>query len=413
MTTPATMRPPLTGLTILDLADEPVALAARLLGDLGATVIRVESANGDSLRQAGPFVHGEPGIERSLPHFVYNAGKQSLALDLDSPRAWEIIGTMAARADVVIAPVRRIGPARDFFAPSNFERVAPGIGLVQPLFRRDREEEFTDLIGIAAGGQLSLNGYAEDPPNHPAGNLAYKQLALASALAAMSLVFESAAGRPTGRIEVSMQEAVMWTTIQSANENYWHWHQLSPARRGIDNVGGQTIFPSRDGKYLSLYHHPPAFAAFARWYGEVFGDDTYTRAPWDDGYYRFEQAVRITEITAQFCASMDREALITEAQKRGILAVPVQSVGDIAADPHLRARGFFQPVRVDQLDAELELLRAPFVSSLFTSVAKAPPALGEHSVAVLRTAGFSDETVAALLAEGVVHACAPAPAVAP
>lgn len=305
-------------------------------------------------------------------------------------------------------PARRTGLARAFFTPSNFERAAPGIGLVQPLFRRDRDDEFTDLIGIAAGGQLSLNGYAEDPPNHPAGNLAYKQLSLASALAAMSLIFERSAGRPPGRIEVSMQEAVMWTTIQSANENYWHWHQVSPARRGIDNVGGQTIFPSRDGKYLSLYHHPPAFAAFARWYGEVFGDDTYTRPPWDDGYYRFEQAVHITGITAKFCASMDREELITEAQKRGILAVPVQSVGDIANDPHLRARGFFQPVRVEQLDSELELLRAPFVSSLFTSVAKAPPALGEHSLEVLRTAGFSDEEVAALVEAGVVHACAPA-----
>lgn len=401
------MQPPLADLVVLDLSDEPVALAARLLADLGAEVIRVEPSGADAMRQAPPFVDGVPGLERSLAHIAYNAGKKSLALDFETPRAWEVIARLARRADVVIAPLRRGSLAKAFFAESSFKQNAGNAGLVDPVFRRWREDECTDLIGLAAGGQLCLNGYAEDPPNHAAGNLAYKQLGLACSMAAMSLVLERSAGRDPGRIQVSMQEAVMWTTIQSANQNYWHWHKTSPVRRGIDNVGGQTIFQAKDGKYLSLYHHPPAFAAFARWYAELFGDESFTGPPWDDGYYRFEHGAEITGITARLCASMAREDVITEAQKRGILAVPVQSVSEIATDPHLRERGFFQPVHVEPLGKDLELLRAPFISSLYTSVAKPPPALGQHSSEVLSASGLSAESIATLVQDGIVHAAGP------
>ena len=395
---------PLTGLIVLDLTDEPVALAPRLLGDLGAEVIRIESSSGDELRRAAPFVHDEPGLERSLLHLLLNAGKYSVAADLASTSCWDIAARIAAQADVVIAPLSRSPLARAFFEASNFEQAAPGVGLVDPVFRREEEHEVTDLVGLAAGGQLYLNGFPEDPPNHAAGNLAYKQLALASSLAAMSLVLEKAAGRVPGRIQVSMQEAVMWTTIQTANENYWHWHKTIPARRGITNVGGQTIYQAVDGQYLSLYHHPPAFAAFARWYAELFDDDTYTRAPWDDDVYRFSHAAEVVRITQRVCSSMARDLIVAEGQKRGILAVPVQGVAEIAADPHLRERRFFQRTRIAQLGEDLELLRAPFVSSRYTAEAKPPPALGEHSREVLERFGFSEAEIDELEALGAVMA---------
>lgn len=394
---------PLSGVIILDLADEPMALASRLLADLGGDVIRVEDASGDALRRRGPFVTDEPGLERGLAHILYNAGKRSLALQLGVPEAWEIIASLAANSDVVVAPLHKSALCSEFLSPANFSTVAPHTGVVDALFRRTSADQATDLIGLAAGGQLYLNGYPEDPPNHPAGNLAYKQLSLAAALAVMSMILEKAAGRAPGRVAVSMQEAVMWTTIQSANENYWHWHKTSPTRRGIENLGGRTVFPARDGKYLSLYHHPPAFPAFARWYGEEFGDERFTKPPWDDGFYRFEHAAEITEITGRLCGSMDRDAVVAEGQKRGILAVPVQGVADIASDPHLREREFFQRIWLEQLGVELEVMRAPFVSSGYKVKAKPPPALGEHSRALLEgLCGMDAEMVSLLIDRGIV-----------
>ena len=286
-------------------------------------------------------------------------------------------------ATVVIAPLEPLTEVSRLLEPARLDEIAPNTGVVQPVFRRDSDDRATDLIAIAAGGQLFLNGDQSDPPNHPAGNLAYKQLSLASALAAMSLILESAAGRRPGRIVVSMQEAVMTTTIQSANENYWHWNKTIPVRRGIENLGGRTVFPAADGKFVSFYQHPPSWSAFAEWCAELLNDDRFKRPAWEDGLYRLRNNAEVVEASARICLLMDRETLVREAQARQILVVPVQDVSNIANDPHLRERGFFQRIELPQLDEELELYRPPFISSSYRPMAKRAPALGEHTAEVL------------------------------
>jgi crotonobetainyl-CoA:carnitine CoA-transferase CaiB-like acyl-CoA transferase len=399
---------PLTGTVVLDLSDEAVALGSRLLADLGADVVRVEDAAGDWLRQRGPFVGDEPGIERSLAHILYNAGKRSLAVDFERTETWDILSALAERSDVIIAPLQKSERLRTFIEPESLARIAPTTSVVYPVFRRHTEEQVTDLIGIAAGGQLYLNGYQEDPPNHPAGNLAYKQLSLASAFAAMSLILERDLGNPPGRIEVSMQEAVMTTTIQSANENYWHWHQARPTRHGLGSLGGQTVFQARDGLWLSFYHHPPAWPAAAKWIAEALGDESFLAPEWEDGLYRFHHVAEVTEVTARLCATMDRADFVAEAQRRAILVVPVQGVSEIASDPHLRERDFFQRIWFEQLGAELEVIRAPFVSTAYEIHARPAPALGQHSREILRDFGGMDAaTIDKLIETGVVKARVP------
>ncbi|KAA0232499.1 hypothetical protein EDM76_09855, partial [bacterium] len=201
---------------VLDLADEPMVLASRLLADLGADVIRVEPIGGDGVRRRGPFVGGIEGLERGLAHIRYNAGKRSLALALDRPEAWEAARALASRADIAIVPMEADALTGEFVAEAHLGAVSPGPGVIEAVLRRDAAREpVADLVGVAAGGMLDLNGYPEDPPNHPAGQLAYKQTSLAAALGAVSLLLESQAGRRGCRIVVSMQEAMMWTTIQS------------------------------------------------------------------------------------------------------------------------------------------------------------------------------------------------------
>jgi crotonobetainyl-CoA:carnitine CoA-transferase CaiB-like acyl-CoA transferase len=395
---------PLTDVTVLDLTDEPVALASRLLADLGADVIRVEDPAGDWLRRRGPFVGDQPGLERSLAHILYNAGKQSIALDLSRAEGWDIVARLAGRCDVLIAPLEKSPAARRWFESIASTAAPVAVRVVDPVFRRGNDDIATDLIGMAAGGHLYLDGYAEDPPNHPAGNLAYKQLALAAAFAAMSLILDRTSP-PSGHITVSMQEAVMWTTIQSANENYWHWHEARPTRHGIGSLGGQTVFECRDGLWVSLYHHPPSFPAAAKWFAEVLGDGHFLEPEWADGLYRYHHNAEITAATTSLCAAIDRAELVAEAQRRAILAVPVQSVADIAADPHLRERGFFQRAWFEHLGAELEVLRAPFISSAYEVTPKAPPALGEHTRDVLRDlGGMDDSAIDAVFASGIATA---------
>ncbi|HEY8490735.1 MAG TPA: CoA transferase, partial [Dehalococcoidia bacterium] len=337
---------PLHDITVLDLADEPLALAGRLLADLGAAVVRAEDSAGDALRRRGPFLDGVPDPERGLAHLLYNGGKRSLALALDRPEAWDLLDRLAARADVVLAPLTKGPLAARFFTEPRFRAAAPEAGVVDAVFRRgSADAAVTDLIGTAAGGLLALNGEPADPPNHPAGNLAYKQTSLAAACAAVSLVLARGRGERGGWVTVSMQEAVMGTTIQSANQNYWHWHRHRPGRQGIEGLGGRTVFETADGGWVSFYYqHPPAWAPFVRWVTEALGDTTLAAPEWDDPLYRYQQRHQAAGVVAALCRTLPRDALVAEAQRRGILVVPVQGVRDIAEDPHLRARGFFQAV---------------------------------------------------------------------
>src|SRR5688500_17327073 len=149
---------PLIEVKVLDLADEPAALAARLLADLGADVVRVEHPGGDWLRERGPFVGDEPGPERGLAHFLYNAGKRSVALDLETVEGQARLGQLMANASVVIAPLEASHSLRDILARDTFHAAYPRVGLVQPVFRRDSNDRATDLTAVAAGGQLFLNG---------------------------------------------------------------------------------------------------------------------------------------------------------------------------------------------------------------------------------------------------------------
>ncbi len=395
---------PLTGFRAIDLGDEATVLASRLLADLGADIIRIEDVAGDAVRRRGPFVGDIADIERGEAHLLYNAGKRSVALALERPAAWDIVTTLAGQADVVIAPLEKRGLLAEFFDEERFGKVAPKVGVVDAVFRRHSPDEIaTDLIGTAAGGLLVLSGYPEDPPNRPAGQLAYKQLSLAAALGAVSMILERALSGSGGRVTVSMQEAVMWTTIQSANENYWHWHESRPTRRGLANLGGQTIFEARDGLSVSIYQHPPAWGYFVQWVAEALDEHRFEASEWDDQLYRYENQGEITDVTTTLCQTMSRDELVAEGQRRQILVVPVQSVVDIAQDPHLRERGFFQDVWMEQLGTSLEVMRPPFVSTAYDARARPAPALGQHSRVVLtELCGLDEGAIDQLVREGTV-----------
>ena len=95
----------LTGVSVLDLGRWYAApLAARLLGDFGAEVIRVEPPEGDPTRAEGPFPPGFEGHpDHSGVYHYFNGGKLGVTLDAASERGRGLLGDLVARADVVVA----------------------------------------------------------------------------------------------------------------------------------------------------------------------------------------------------------------------------------------------------------------------------------------------------------------------
>lgn len=393
---------PLAGVAILDLSDEATVFGARLLAELGANVVRVEDCRGDAIRSRPPFLHGEPGRERSLAHLLYNAGKRSLALDFERTEAWDALERVLPAIDAVIAPLRKEGLLKSFL-----DRLAArgedGPGLVDVAFRRGAPgEAATDLVATAAGGLLVLNGFPQDPPNYPAGELAYKEASLAAAEAAVALVMAQRRHGRGGTITVSLQEAVNFTTIQTANANFYHWRNHVPGRHSP--VSPFTTFRSRDGRWTSFTVHPPNWPRYAEWVETALGL-TELRAPeWQSERYRAERREHLGGITGRLCAALDQADLLREGQARGLLVLPVNSVADIAADEHLLARDFFRRVHHPQLGSDVALPRTAFLWEGREVCPTPAPALGQHTGELLRTlGGLSPAEEDALFARGVAH----------
>src|SRR3984893_15297898 len=99
---------PLTGVTVLDLCSYLAGpYGCTLLADLGATVIKIESPQGDMLRQFPSSLAGE-----SRFFLGTNRGKRALALDLNQPEGVAVLQRMVASADVLVENIRPSVPAR-------------------------------------------------------------------------------------------------------------------------------------------------------------------------------------------------------------------------------------------------------------------------------------------------------------
>lgn len=95
-------KPLLSPYRVLDLTDEKGFLCGRILADLGADVIKIESPGGDPSRNTAPFYHDIPHPEKSLFWFAYNANKRGITLNLDTHQGKDIFRRLVKRADFVL-----------------------------------------------------------------------------------------------------------------------------------------------------------------------------------------------------------------------------------------------------------------------------------------------------------------------
>ena len=365
---------------ILDLTDEPLALGARMLADLGAEVWRVEDAGGDRLRMREPALEGGAlRVERGWAHLLYNGGKRSVAVDVDDAETWSRIEAMLRQFDAVLAPLEASGALAEWLERGRRGEWASEIPIVDAVFRRGTDEPMTDLTAMAAGGHIVLNGHPEDPPVYAGGNLAHKQGSIAMAEAALALITQRRRGGGVARITVSLQEAVAFTTLQTASGNFWGWHGMSPDRH--IPIGSGATFQAGDGHWVSFTIHPPHWSRFVDWVDEVLGlaEGELRGGDWDDEFWREQQIDEIRPWIARLCEALTVGELHDRGQELGLLVLPINTVEEVAADPHLWARGYYQEVEHPQLGRTLTIPRPAVRTRGEQPQAKRAPTLGEHT----------------------------------
>ncbi len=402
----------LADIQVLDLSLEIGAYCTKILADLGARVIRVEPPEGDSLRHKGPYYHGQVGVETSLRHFHYNTSKKSITLDIETPDGAALLRRLAQRCDVLVesyAPghLASLGLSHEELSKTNPNLITASI---TPFGQQGAYSGYvgTDIVGAAMGGLMALCGFPDDPPNHPAGLQGY-HLASIAASTGITLAICARDMDPAGmgsHLDISMQEAVSMSTIQTANAKFYTDLGQTPNRAGMGSVGGsgRSIHQCRDGGWVSFVVPPDFWDNFIVWLLEHDLAEELIAPEWSEPVRRMEDPGPVADATGKLAALYNRNDFFREAQNRRLLGMPVNTIDDLYEDEQLNSRGFFVEIEHDELQDTLTYPGAPMLlSETPYEIAHAAPSLGEHNEEVFAgELGLSAKEIEDLRSSGVI-----------
>ena len=372
---------PLDGVRVLDLT---IALAGpyctMLLGDLGADVVKVEPPEGDQARGWGPpFVGGESSYFLSV-----NRNKRSVVLDLKTEAGRADARRLAATADVVVENLRPGTMARLGLGPEDVRALNPGAVYcsISGFGQQRANLAGYDQIVQGSGGVMSLTGEPGGPPTKfgvPIGDIASGMFAAHAILAALYERGRSEGGE--GRyIDVAMQDSVMaLLTYQAAR---FFATGESPGRQGNHHatIAPYGMFPTADGFVNVAVGSESQWRSFCGACGlEALAQDPRfaTNRERQQNRAALHQAVeaRLREAgTAHWQSALEAA---------GVPVGPIRELGEVFADPDVRARGI--EVQVDHPAAgDWRMVGTPWqLDGERFQVRRPPPLLGEHTAEVL------------------------------
>ena len=431
----------LAGLRILDLTDLKGAMCAKLFGDMGADVIKIEPPEGDATRRIGPFLDGQPHrrgnvsstrhetldtsplSERSLLFWFYNTSKRGITLDLNQPAGQELAKQLAAQADVLVesaAPgtLARLGLGYDELKQLNPNLVLTSItpfGQTGPY----RAYRSSDMVAEALGGMIWTNGFPDEPPLHAMGLQAYHSASFFAAIGTLlALLTRDSLGEGQW-VDVSMQEAVAGAVEHVAP--FYHQGLGIESRRGslhwsryfrVAKCRDGYVMHCSLGDWTSLVEWVKGEKSKRVQHRMSSGGHVYSSgkaqdledARWEDLVYRREHAEHLFDILDDWAKDYSVAELMEGAQLRRIPYAMVRPPEALVDDPQLNDRGFFSTIEHPELG---RTVRYPGGPIHFTTtpwrIARRPPLLGEHNTEVYGSElGIEADRLSALKQAGVI-----------
>jgi benzylsuccinate CoA-transferase BbsE subunit len=407
----------LSAYRVLDLTDEKGLLCGKMLGDLGADVIKIERPGGDPVRRTGPFYGDEPQTEASLFWFAYCAGRRGVTLDLETADGKALFDRLVKTADIVVesfAPgyVERIGLGYDAL-----EKAKPGIILVSisPFGQAGpyRDFETADIVAWAMGGYMYSVGDADRAPVRISQHSqAYLHAGGQAAQAALLALW----GRETtGRgqhIDVSIRDSVARCTPERVTEA-WDFRKVKVKRGGLGAaLRVKRVWPCKDGYVSAFFWSGPDARRWntplVNWMkDEGKAGEFLLNFDWESfDLQKTDQAAydRMVEPVAVFFLEHTKAELLAGAARYKAQLYPVATAADILTNLQLASRKYWV-----ELDHE-QLGKTVIYPGSFAKVSEAAPAtrrraplLGEHNIEIFeRELGMSRAQLLTLKQAGVI-----------
>ncbi|MBR1123740.1 CoA transferase [Bradyrhizobium lablabi] len=373
------------GLRVLDFSTTIAGPhCTRMLADMGAEVIKVETAEGETMRTRLPVRNGCSTAFGSL-----NVGKNSVVLDLKSAEGIEAVRRLVATSDVLVenfrpgvmrrlkldyASLRELNPKLIYCSISGYGQTGPSAEL----------PAYAPVIHAASGYEMAHLAYqpGRSRPDY-CGIYHADVLTGVYAFGAISAALYQRGSTGKGQhIDVSMLESMLSLTL---NEVQWSQFEVQPSQRPMFGPIETT-----DGYVMAAVASEKTFQALLQvigrpeWITDVrFAKYSDRRANWGE----------LMDAVEAWSRTVTTQACLTELNGHGVPSAAYRTVKEALSDPQLAHRGAL--AEVADGGGTFKVLNLPFRMS-GAKVAAAPKmaTLGEHTRAYLKEAGLSDDEIA-------------------
>ena len=382
----------LDGLVVLDLSRILAApTATQLLGDLGATVIKLENpkTGGDDTRSWGPtYVQDADGDDTDLSAYFMaaNRNKKSVAVDLTTPEGQKIAADLAARADVVVENYKPGGLVKYGLDAATLLAQHPGLiycsisgyGQTGP----NRDKPGYDLMAQGYGGIMSLTGEPDGVPMKTGVGIADVMCGMYAAVGILAALRHRDRTGEGQQIDLSLVDSQMAWLVNEGT-NYLASGQV-PARRGNGhpNIVPYDVFEAAYGHVIIAVGNDAQFIRFCDFLGlpDLAKDPAYQTNP-----ARIMNRSTLLAILAPALAQHTMANIITGLEARKVPVGPINTVEQALRSDQAAARDTVISIAAEGvLGGSVQLLGNPLkLSRTPIQYRAAPPRFGQDTDEVL------------------------------
>ncbi|MEO9330294.1 CaiB/BaiF CoA transferase family protein [Gordonia aurantiaca] len=330
---------PLDGVTVLELGTLIAGPhAARLLGDMGADVIKIEPpGKPDPIR-----TWGQAEVDGIRFYWtVHGRNKKAITLDLRSDRGREIFLQLAEKADIVVENFRpgtleRLGIGPDVLSERNqgiiVVRVS-GYGQTGP----DASRAGYASVAEAASGLRHLNGYPGQLPPRLALSLGDTLAGMFAAQGALAALYRRTV---TGRgqvVDTSLIESCVAVQESTIPDYDVGGIVRGPSGTRLDGIAPSNLYPTADGTHVIIAANQDS--VFARLCQAMGQPELATDERFADHAARGRNQDELDALIGEWSSQHSADKLTEILSVAGVVVGPVNTVREVVADPHLRARG--------------------------------------------------------------------------
>lgn len=375
---------PLAGVTVLDFSRVLAGpYCTMILADLGARVIKVERfGTGDDTRAFGPFVEDE-----SAYFMCFNRGKESISLDIKSPRDRELLERLLDNADVVVENFRPGVMERLGYGPERLAKTHPhiiytsisGFGHTGPF----SELPGYDMVVQAMGGIMSLTGWPDEQPARVGTSFGDLGAALFGVIGILSSLYSRSRNAQGARVDIGMldcQAALMETALAR-----YDVEGIVPNRTGDNHpsLAPFETFMAQDGKFVICAGNDTLFLLMA----DALGSPQLALKPeFLTNDLRVQNRHQLVKDVEEITKTQPMEHWIAALNEEGVPCAPINTIDKLFTHPQLLARNMIIKVQ-GETERPVRTAGNPIKMSTLDEVdPETPiksPALNEHREDIL------------------------------